>query len=182
MIFTETKLPGAYIIEMEKRSDARGFFARAYCQREFAEHGLIMTIVQTNVSFSQTKGTLRGMHYQTAPYAEAKLIRCTQGSIFDVIVDLRPASPAYTAWIGVELSAANQRLLYVPEGFAHGFLTLEEAVEVTYQVSQFYTPEAERGARWNDPAFGIEWPLPVSVISDKDNHWPDYGVGEESQR
>lgn len=177
MIFSETKLSGAYIIEMEKRGDTRGFFARAYCQHEFADLGLMTTIVQTNVSFSQTKGTLRGMHYQAAPYAEAKLIRCTQGSIFDVIVDLRPASPTYKTWIGVELSAANHRMLYVPEGFAHGFLTLEDEVEVTYQVSQFYTPEAERGARWDDPAFGIEWPLPVSVISDKDCGWPDYVSG-----
>lgn len=174
MIFSETQLPGAYVIELEKRGDARGFFARAFCQREFAAHGLMTHIAQTNVSFSQTRGTLRGMHYQAAPYAEAKLVRCTRGSILDVIVDLRPESPACKKWLGVELTAANYRMLYVPEGFAHGFITLEDCVEVTYQVSQFYTPEAERGVRWDDPAFGIEWPLAPAVISDKDSHWPDY--------
>jgi dTDP-4-dehydrorhamnose 3,5-epimerase len=178
VIFSETKLPGAFVIDLEPRGDARGFFARAFCQREFAEHGLMTTVAQTNVSFSQHAGTLRGMHYQAGPYAEAKLVRCTRGAIFDVIVDLRPESPAHRCWFGAELSAANHRLLYVPEGFAHGFITLEDEVEVTYQVSQFYTPEAERGVRWDDPAFAIGWPRPVSVISDKDSRWPDYGSGE----
>lgn len=174
MIFTETKLPGAYVIELEKRGDARGFFARAFCQHEFTAIGLMTVVAQTNLSFSQSAGTLRGMHYQSAPYAEAKLVRCTRGSLYDVIIDLRPASATYRSWLGVELSADNRRMLYVPEGFAHGFITLEDAVEVTYQVSQFYTPEAERGVRWDDPAFGIEWPLTPTVISDKDKRWPDY--------
>lgn len=174
MIFTETKLPGAYVIELEKRGDARGFFARAFCQHEFAANGLMTVVAQTNLSFSQSAGTLRGMHYQSAPYAEAKLVRCTRGSLYDVIIDLRPASATYRSWLGVELNTDNRRMLYVPEGFAHGFITLEDAVEVTYQVSQFYTPEAERGVRWDDPAFGIEWPLTPTVISDKDKGWPDY--------
>ncbi len=174
MIFTETKLPGAYVIELEKRGDARGFFARAFCQHEFAANGLMTVVAQTNLSFSQSAGTLRGMHYQSAPYAEAKLVRCTRGSLYDVIIDLRPASATYRSWLGVELNTDNRRMLYVPEGFAHGFITLEDAVEVTYQVSQFYTPEAERGVRWDDPAFGIEWPLTPKVISDKDKRWPDY--------
>jgi dTDP-4-dehydrorhamnose 3,5-epimerase len=174
VIFTETKLPGAYVIELEKRGDARGFFARAFCQHEFAANGLMTVVAQTNLSFSQSAGTLRGMHYQSAPYAEAKLVRCTRGSLYDVIIDLRPASATYRSWLGVELNTDNRRMLYVPEGFAHGFITLEDAVEVTYQVSQFYTPEAERGVRWDDPAFGIEWPLTPKVISDKDKRWPDY--------
>jgi dTDP-4-dehydrorhamnose 3,5-epimerase len=174
VIFTETKLPGAYVIELEKRGDARGFFARAFCQHEFAANGLMTVVAQTNLSFSQSAGTLRGMHYQSAPYAEAKLVRCTRGSLYDVIIDLRPASATYRSWLGVELNTDNRRMLYVPEGFAHGFITLEDAVEVTYQVSQFYTPEAERGVRWDDPAFGIEWPLTPTVISDKDKGWPDY--------
>ena len=174
MIFTETKLPGAYLIDIEKRGDQRGFFARGWCQKEFEAHDLIPRVVQTNISLSKRKGTLRGMHYQVAPYAEAKLVRCTRGALYDVIIDLRPDSPTHMQWLGVELSAENYKMLYVPEGFAHGFQTLVDNTEVTYQVSQFYTPEAEGGVRYNDPAFGIEWPLEVQVISDKDQSWPDY--------
>ncbi len=174
MIFEETALPGACTIDIEKREDARGFFARGWCQREFADHGLASNLVQVNISCNKRAGTLRGMHWQTVPAAETKLVRCTRGAIYDVIVDLRPDSPTYRQWIGVELTAGNYRMLYVPEQFAHGFQTLEDDTEVTYQVSAFYTPEAERGARYNDPAFGITWPLPAEVISDKDRTWPDY--------
>lgn len=181
MIFSETQLKGAYLIALEKREDSRGFFARGWCQREFEDHQLTARIVQSNISLSWTKGTLRGMHYQVAPYAEAKVVRCTRGAIFDVIIDLRPESATYRRWLGVELTADNYRMLFVPEGFAHGFLTLEDHTEVTYHVSQFYTPEAERGVRWNDPAFNIRWPAPVVVISDKDSRWPDYASGREAE-
>lgn len=174
MIFQETHLRGAYIIDIEKREDQRGFFARSWCQREFEEQGLSAQIVQANIAYNRLRGTLRGMHYQHPPYAEIKLIRCTRGAIYDVIVDLRPDSPTYCQWIGVELTAANYRMLYVPEGFAHGYQTLADDVEVVYQVSQFYTPGAEGGARYNDPAFGIEWPVEVSLISDKDRTWADF--------
>ncbi len=179
MIFNETKLNGAYIIEIEKREDERGFFARGWCQREFEAHGLTPHMAQANISLSKKKGTLRGMHYQVAPYAEAKLVRCTQGALYDIIIDLRLDSPTYQQWLGVELTADNYKMLYVPEGFAHGFITLEDFTEANYQVSQFYTPGAERGIRYNDPAFGIEWPLEVQVISAKDQSWPDY-LGEEA--
>ena len=174
MIFTETKLKGAYIIDIEKRTDDRGFFARAWCQNEFEAQGLVARVVQTNLSYNIRKGTLRGMHYQVAPYAETKLVRCTKGGIYDVIIDLRPDSSTYKQWVGVELTGDNYRMLFVPEGFAHGFQTLADDVEVTYQVSQFYTPGAEGGIRYDDPTFGIEWPLPVQVISDKDQSWPAY--------
>ncbi len=174
MIFTQTNLKDVYVVELEKREDQRGFFARAWCQREFEEHGLVARVVQTNVSYNKDKGTLRGMHYQVAPYAETKLVRCTQGAIFDVVIDLRPDSPTFKRWLGVELTGQNYRMLYVPEGFAHGFQTLADQTEVTYQVSQFYTPGAERGVRYNDPAFGIEWPLPIQSISEKDKSWPNY--------
>ncbi len=174
MIFVETMLKGAFIIEIEKREDHRGFFARSWCQREFTEHGLNPHPVQTNVSFSKKKGTLRGMHYQISPYEESKLVRCTRGAIYDVIIDLRPDSPTYRKWVGVELTPDSYRMLYVPEKFAHGFQTLEDDTEVTYQVTQFYTPGSERGIRWNDPVFNIQWPLDVQVISDKDRDCPDY--------
>lgn len=174
MIFTETKLQGAYLIDIEKREDQRGFFARGWCQKEFEAHGLIPRVVQVNISLSKQKGTLRGMHYQVAPYAEAKLVRCTRGALYDVIIDLRSDSPTYLQWLGAEMTAENYRMIYVPEGFAHGFLTLADNTEATYQVSQFYTPEAEGGMRYDDPALGIEWPLAVRVISDKDANWPDF--------
>jgi dTDP-4-dehydrorhamnose 3,5-epimerase len=174
MIFTETELKGAYIIDLERREDDRGFFARTWCQNEFEAHGLVARIVQANTSYNKLKGTLRGMHYQRAPYAETKLVRAVRGAIVDVIVDLRPDSPTYKRWIGVELTADNRRALFVPEGFAHGFQTLEDNTDVSYQVSAFYTPGAEGGARYNDPSFDIQWPLPISVISDKDATWPDF--------
>jgi dTDP-4-dehydrorhamnose 3,5-epimerase len=174
VVFTETELAGAYIIDIEKRTDGRGFFARSFCAREFEQHGLNARCVNTNVSVSTKRGTLRGMHYQVAPHAEAKLVRCTRGAIDDVIIDLRPGSRTLGKWIGVELTSDNYRMLYVPEGFAHGFMTLTDNVEVTYQVSAFYTPEAEAGIRFDDPAFNIVWPADVRVISDKDRSWPLY--------
>lgn len=174
MIFTETKLPGAYLIELQKRTDERGFFARTWCQQEFADHGLATCMVQGNLSYNKQVGTLRGLHYQMAPHGEVKVVRCSRGALYDVIVDLRPASPTYKEWIGVELTADNYRMLYVPEGFAHGFITLAPDTEATYQVSQFYTPGAEQGLCYGDPAFAIQWPAPVQVISEKDKHWADF--------
>jgi len=172
MIFTPTQLSGAYLIDLEPHPDERGFFARAWCQHEFEEHGLNGRLAQVNVSYNKKQGTLRGMHYQVRPYAETKLLRCTRGAIWDVIVDLRPGSPTYHQWLGAELTADNRRMLFVPEDFAHGYLTLSDETEVMYQVSEFYTPNAERGLRWDDPALAIEWPAPVQVISDKDARWP----------
>ena len=174
MIFHETGLKGAFVIDIEKLEDHRGFFARAWCRKEFEAHHLVSKIRQANVSYNKAKGTLRGMHYQASPYEETKLVRCTNGAIYDVIIDLRPASPTHAQWFGVELTAGNYKMLYVPENFAHGFLTLTDDTEVTYQVSQFYTPGSERGIRWNDPAFNIDWPVEVIVISEKDKNWPDY--------
>jgi len=174
VLFTETQLKGAHIIELEKLSDERGFFARAWCQKEFEAQGLTAIVVQANVSFNKKKGTLRGMHYQITPYEETKLVRCTRGAIYDVIIDLRPDSPTYKQWVGVELTAENYKMLYVAENFAHGFQTLQDNTEVTYQVSQFYAPGSESGIRWDDPTFGIEWPIEVQVISEKDGNWPDY--------
>jgi dTDP-4-dehydrorhamnose 3,5-epimerase len=176
MIFTETKLKGAYIIEIQKLADNRGFFGRSWCQKEFEDHHLAATIRQVNVSSNTKKAALRGMHYQIAPYQETKLVRCTRGAIFDVIIDLRPGSQTYGRWIGVELTAKNYRMLYVPEDFAHGFQTLEDDSEVTYQVSQFYMPGSESGIRFNDPVFAIDWPLAVEVISEKDSHWPNFSL------
>ncbi len=172
MQFTETKLKGAFIIDLAERFDQRGFFARTFCAKEFAEHGLKPTVAQCNLSFNYKKGTLRGMHYQMAPVTETKLIRCVQGAIYDVIVDMRPNSPTYLSHIGVELTAENRRSLYVPDMFAHGYQTLTDGAEVIYQVSEFYAPGHERGLRYNDPAFDIEWPLPVREISAKDATWP----------
>lgn len=174
MIFEETKLKDAYLVKLEELTDDRGFFARSWCQREFEQHGLVAHIAQANLSFNRKKGTLRGMHYQVAPYEETKLVRCTRGAIYDVIIDLRPQSVSYRQWIGVELTDANRHMLFVPEGFAHGFQTLADSTEVSYQVSQFYTPGAEQGARYDDPAFGISWPLDVTVMSDKDAKWPAF--------
>lgn len=174
MIFEEAPLQGAHIIELQQHQDDRGFFARAFCQHEFAEHDLAHDMVQTNVSYSGRRGTLRGMHYQEAPHREAKLVRCTQGGLYDVIVDLRPDSDTYTDWMGVQLTADNHRMLYVPEGFAHGFITLADDTEVMYQVSEFYAPGAEHGLRYDDPAIGIEWPISVEVLSEKDQTWPAF--------
>lgn len=176
MKFTETELKGAVIVEIEKLTDERGFFARSYCRKEFEAHGLSPDLVQANVSYNIKKGTLRGMHYQITPYEETKLVRCTRGAIYDVIIDLRPDSETYQKWIGIELTASNYKMLYVPENFGHGFQTLTDDTEVTYQVSQFYTPGAERGIRWNDPVFEINWPVEVTVISEKDRNWSDYAA------
>jgi dTDP-4-dehydrorhamnose 3,5-epimerase len=173
VIFTETPLNGAFVIDIEARSDDRGYFARVWCAREFEEHGLETRLVQCNVAYNHKKGILRGMHYQKQPYSEVKLVRCTRGAVYDVIVDLRPESDTYLHWTGAELTADNHRMLYVPEGFAHGYVTLRDDSELFYQVSQFYTPQAEGGVRWNDPAVGIEWPeLGDLLISDKDRAWP----------
>jgi dTDP-4-dehydrorhamnose 3,5-epimerase len=174
MIFRETELPGAYIIDLEKLKDERGYFARTWCQKEFEDNGLVSNVVQANTSFNVKAGTLRGMHYQAPPHQETKLVRCIRGALYDVIIDLRPDSSTYMRWTGVELSASNTRMLYVPADFAHGFITLEDNTEVTYLVSESHTPGAERGLRWNDPAFGIIWPCPVDVISDKDAGWSDF--------
>ena len=173
MKFHETELQGAYLIDIEKREDERGFFARTWCEKEFKDHGLVARVVQANTSFNTRAGTLRGMHYQLAPYQETKLVRCTRGALYDVIVDLRPDSPTYKRWIGVELTASNYRMLYVPADFAHGFITLEDNTEAAYLMSESYTPGAGAGLRWDDPQLNIEWPRPVEVISDKDAGWPD---------
>jgi dTDP-4-dehydrorhamnose 3,5-epimerase len=173
VIFTETKLKGAYIIDVKKLEDERGFFGRSWCKHEFEAHGLNSNAVQANVSYNIRKGTLRGMHYQVAPYSETKTIRCTSGAIYDVIVDIRPESETYRQWIGVELTAESFRMLYVPEGFAHGFITLKDHTSVHYMVTQYYTPGAEGGLRYDDPAFNIEWPIKPEIVSEKDqNHKP----------
>jgi dTDP-4-dehydrorhamnose 3,5-epimerase len=178
MIFQSTTLKDAWLIALELRGDERGHFARTMCRTEFSKHGLATDFVQQNMSASAKAGTLRGLHFQRTPHAEAKLVRCTRGTILDVIVDLRADSPSYLHHEGFELSAANQRQLYVPPGFAHSFLTLTDDVEVTYLVSSFYTPAAEGGLRYNDPALGIKWPLPVSTISEKDANWPLLQLGD----
>ena len=174
MIFRETKLRGSFIIELEKLEDQRGFFARGWCKKEFESHGIETSLVQANISMNKERGTLRGMHHQISPYIETKLVRCTRGSVYDVIVDLRQDSSTYKQWLGVKLTSDNYRMLYVPKGFAHGYQTLEDNTELFYHVSEFYTPTAERGVRYNDSAFAISWPLEVQVISDKDKSWPDY--------
>ncbi len=194
MKFIETKLKGAFIIEPERIEDERGFFARTYCRREFESHGLNPNVVQCNTSYNKKRGTLRGMHYQVGPYEEAKLVSCMRGAIYDVIIDLRSDSPTYRQWLSVELNSlssahrspltadsayrslltAHFKMLYIPEGFAHGFLTLTDNTEVFYQMSEFYYPECVRGVRWNDPAFSIQWPVAVSIISNRDRDYPDF--------
>jgi dTDP-4-dehydrorhamnose 3,5-epimerase len=176
VIFSKTRLPGAYIIGIEPAFDERGFFARAWDADEFAQHGLETALSQCSLSFNKTKDTLRGMHYQVAPHFEIKVVSCNAGAIYDVIVDLRPASPTFRQWLGVELSAENRRLLYIPQGLAHGFLTLQDNSEVYYQISGRFVPESGRGVRWNDPAFGIEWPATPSVISERDRLYPDFAA------
>ena len=171
MIFTETKLKGAFVIDIERRQDSRGFFARAFCQHEFKEHGLKPVIAQANVAFNRKKGTLRGMHFQFPPAAETKLVRCTRGAILDIIVDLRPASPTYLQHIAVELNEDNCRALYVPERFAHGYQVLQDKTETSYQVGEFYTPGCEGGLMYSDLRLGLQWPIPVAEISDKDKQW-----------
>lgn len=174
MKFRELPLQGAYIVELQPRGDERGFFARLFCEREFAERGLSHSFVQVNDSYSRQAGTLRGMHYQLAPKQETKLVRCIAGRVWDVIVDLRSGSATYGRWHGEELSAENRAMMYVPKGFAHGFISLEEETELVYFVDEFYSPELERGLRWNDPAFAIEWPMRPSVISERDQAHPDF--------
>jgi dTDP-4-dehydrorhamnose 3,5-epimerase len=176
MRFTETELPGAFLIDLEPRSDERGFFARTFCREEFLEHGLEPVVVQCNLSYNHRAGTLRGMHYQLPPAAEVKLVRCTAGAIWDVIVDLRPDSPTYLRHIGVELTAKNRRALYVPKMFAHGYQALTDGAEVSYQVTEAHAPGLERGFRFDDLLFRVEWPLPVTAISEKDASWPAFRV------
>ena len=176
MKFSPTVLAGACIIDIEPVPDERGFFARSWCREEFAKHGLNPDLAQCSISFNKKRGTLRGMHYQAKPHEETKVVRCTRGAIYDVIVDLRPESSTFRKWIAVELSADNRRMLYVPPGFAHGFQSLADDTEVFYQISTFYHPESARGARWDDPAFGIEWPVTERVISDKDRQYPDFAA------
>ena len=181
MVFQETALKGAFVIEVEIHADERGSFGRSYCWREFQEHGLDPRVVQCNVSHNSKRGTLRGMHYQESPHEEAKLIRCARGAMYDVIVDLRPLSSTFRKWAAFELEAVPgkpSKMVYVPRGFAHGFLTLRDDTEVFYQMSEFFVPDAARGFRWNDPAFDIEWPEPVVVISDRDRGYQDFVVNE----
>jgi dTDP-4-dehydrorhamnose 3,5-epimerase len=181
MRFLATKLPDAYLIELERHEDERGFFARAWCRDEFAEHGLAPDLAQCSISRNSLAGTLRGMHFQTAPHDEAKLVRCTTGAIFDVIVDLRSDSPMHGEWLGVELDAARGNALYVPKGFAHGFQTLVDGTDVLYMISDPYIPEAAAGVRWDDPAFAIEWPDGRSgTISDRGSLWPNYPASGET--
>jgi dTDP-4-dehydrorhamnose 3,5-epimerase len=177
MRFMDTSLPGAFIVDIEAHADARGFFARTWCRDEFARHGIDTALEQCNISFNKRRGTLRGMHYQAAPYGEAKLVRCTRGRIYDVLVDLRPESPAFRHWIAVELSAENRRMVYAPAGVAHGFQTLEDDCELFYQMSVAYHPDATRGVRWNDAAFGIEWPFDAPILSVRDRLFPDFLAG-----
>jgi dTDP-4-dehydrorhamnose 3,5-epimerase len=174
MKFIETPLKDAYIIQPEKYLDERGFFARTYCQKEFRDHGITATFVQSNISYNSKKGTLRGMHYQERPYAESKIVSCYAGRIYDVIIDLRPGSPTYCRWFGHELSEQNHISLFIPIGFAHGFQTLKDASLVHYQMGEFYMSEYARGVRWNDPVFNISWPLEEVIISDRDQRYPDF--------
>lgn len=174
MRFVKTKLAGAYIVEIEKIEDHRGFFARTWCPRELTELDLDPHLAQGSISFSPNKGTLRGMHFQLPPHAESKIVRCTQGSVYDVIIDLRPNSSSYLQWLGVKLTAKNRKALYIPKGFAHGLQTLQENTEVLYLISEFYAPDYARGVRWNDPKFNIVWPEPVTVISERDGGYEDY--------
>ena len=173
MIFCPTNVAGAFEIRPELIHDERGWFTRTWCQREFESHGLNPRIAQCNLSFNPRKGTLRGMHYQVGEHAEAKLVRCTRGSIFDVALDIRPSSPTFKKWAAVVLKADASNMFYIPEGCAHGFLTLADETEVFYQISEFYHPESGRGVRWDDPAFGVEWPARVEVISDRDRTYPN---------
>jgi dTDP-4-dehydrorhamnose 3,5-epimerase len=174
--FSPMALAGACIIDIEPVPDERGFFARSWCREEFARHGLNPDLAQCSISFNKKRGTLRGMHYQAKPHEETKVVRCTRGAIYDVIVDLRPESPTFRKWVAVELSADNRRMLYIPAGLAHGFQSLTDDTEVFYQISAPYHPESARGARWDDPAFGIEWPVAERVISDKDRQYPDFAA------
>jgi len=176
LIFTETKLSGSFVIDLEPHADCRGFFARTFCRKEFEAHGINAHVEQCNVSLNKRKGTLRGMHFQVAPFAEPKLVRCTAGSIYDVIIDLRQDSPTFKQYFAVELSADNRKMLFIPEGFAHGFQTLRDDTEVFYQMAQTFSPEHARGVRWNDPAFGIPWPDDERIIIERDRNYPDFAA------
>lgn len=178
MKFTETSLNGSFVVEIEQLVDARGFFARSWCAREFAEHGLPENMVQSSVSFNLKTGTLRGMHYSIFPADESKLVRCTKGSIYDVIVDLRRGSDTYLDHFGIALSEQNHKALFIPPGFAHGFLTLEENTEILYMMNDYYKPGCARGCRWNDPLFNINWPTEIKVIDERDRNYPDYVIEE----
>jgi dTDP-4-dehydrorhamnose 3,5-epimerase len=173
MFFSPAPLDGVFVIEMQKFEDERGYFARSWCSKEFAEHHLEANLVQCSVSFNRTAGTLRGMHFQIPPHGETKLVRCTRGALFDVALDLRPHSPTFLKWFGVELTVDNGKMLYIPKGFAHGFQTLADETDVLYQMADFYIPDAARGVRWNDPLFGIKWPRTTTVISQRDREYPD---------
>lgn len=172
MIFRETRLPGAYLVEIEPRGDDRGLFARTWCRREFADHRLETEFVQSSISVTTLRGTIRGLHYQRPPHGEVKLVSCVRGAIYDVIVDLRPGSPTFRQWLRVEMTGGSHQMLYIPREFAHGFQTLEDDTEVSYMVSAFYAPDAATGVRYDDPALGIDWPMPVTEISERDRAWP----------
>ena len=176
MHFLETKLQGAFIIDPERKEDERGFFARIFCAEEFDAQGLETNLVQCSVSFNKRRGTLRGLHFQSAPHEEVRLVRCTMGAVYDVLLDLRSASPTFKQWIGEELTSENRRMVYVPKGFAHGFITLEDNCEVFYQMSEFYHSENAGGVRWDDPAFRIRWPVPVRLISERDSSFKDFNL------
>ena len=176
MIFTATQLDDAWLIDLEPREDERGFFARIWCRHELAAQGLDTEIAQENLSFNRYRGTVRGLHFQRPPHEETKIVRCTRGEIFDVIVDLRPQSPTYLRWQGFELTAENHKALYVPKGFAHGFQTLVDDAEIVYQISEFYAPNSAGGHRYDDAAFGVAWPLPVTMISERDLSWPAFNA------
>ena len=174
MIFAETAIPGVLTVDLDRREDSRGFFARSFCENEFAAHGLLTRFVQCNISSNTRRGTLRGMHFQREPRPEVKLVRCTRGAVYDVVIDLRRDSPAYRRWVTVELSGENGRALYIPAGIAHGFQTLADDTELYYHMGEFYDPALAAGVRWNDPAFGIEWPIADPILSDKDAVYSDY--------
>jgi dTDP-4-dehydrorhamnose 3,5-epimerase len=174
MTFEQTFIPGVWIVSLERRDDNRGFFARSFCEREFASHGLLTRFPQCNISFNRKRGTLRGMHFQREPMAEAKLVRCTKGAVYDVVVDLRKQSPTYLRWFGIELTDENRQALYIAAGCAHGFQTLADNAELFYQMSEFYDAAAGDGVRWNDPAFGIKWPLTDPLLSERDATYPDF--------
>lgn len=174
MQFTPAPIHGAYVIDVKRIGDDRGFFGRLWCQEEYEDHGLVARIVQSNIGVSTSAGTLRGLHFQRPPHQEVKIVRCSRGAIFDVIVDLRPESPTYRQWFGVELNQENATMLYVPEGCATGYLTLRDDTEISYHASEFYHPESATGIRYNDPAFGIQWPGEIKILSENDRNWPDF--------
>jgi dTDP-4-dehydrorhamnose 3,5-epimerase len=174
--FTEARIPGVWRMSLEKREDSRGFFARTFCEREFGDRGLVTRYLQSNISYNEKRGTIRGMHFQRPPAPEVKVVRCIRGVVYDVLLDLRPDTSMYLQWEAFELSADNREALYIPEGCAHGFQTLTDGAELFYQMSEFYTPEYNDGVRWNDPAFRIDWPLPDVILSDKDSRYPDFRV------